>query len=300
MSNSKDPIIKNTSKRYSRMRNAIEIGLIFTALCAVPTPVQAKILFSSQFNSFSDAEVQTAVQNEVAFSEEEIQKGTQRLNKLIEYYENELTQNGKKKTQEELDSSRYIASLLKGLDRNALGKCAYNLQLLEREDNIVFSDGSKNIKFIAFNNEIIDCIIDGVNVTAEFKQGEKNLKEQLAILQSEYTENGEKKSENKINADKFATKSLEYKLITEKDLNDLYYLNDNYIVKILSGLNFLANNVNRQCDIENSANEKEITIKLNGKYLEFFEKGSKGWENKTKIMNEKLEEQRALEFQQLN
>ena len=306
MFNSKKANVKNGSKRYSFARNAVEIGLIFATLCAVPTPVQAKILFSSQFNSFSDAEVQTAVQNEVAFSEEEIQKGTERVNRLIESYKNKYRPNGMNmrtqlKTQEELDRSSYIINVLKSLDKESLGKCAYTIELLDKGANMDFSDCTKSINFIAINNEIIDCTIDGVNVTAEFKQGEKNLKEQLPILKSKNTESGEIKSENKYYADKFAALILEDHVITEKDLSNLYYVSDGFIVKVLSGINFIANKVNLQCNIESYVDESKVIIVLNGKYLDYNEINADGeWEDKTKIMNEKLEEQRALEFQQLN
>jgi len=309
MFNSKKANVKNGSKRYSRMRNAIEIGLIFTALCAVlPTPVQAKVFTSSQFNSFSDAEVQTTSQKEVTFSEEEIQKGGDRVDKLIESYENELKQNGTKKPQEELVKSRYIASLLKGLDKNALGKCAYNFNLLQFKES--------RFNFISLNDEILDCELSGVNVTEKYKQGEKNVKEELARRQSEYALDGKTKSEEEFKSDELISYLLGEQLFTEEELNYAFIYNNTNVQElssnqlsnlsygllgIYSKLLFLANEASRGCYIETYEDEDEFIVMLNDLYYLYYRKKIKDeWADYTHFMNDKLKEQKQnlIEFQQ--
>ncbi len=298
----------NTSRRYHPVRNGVKLALLLVALGVLaPTPVQAKGSFSSQSLSFSDEEAKVEIQNEITYTEEEIRKGTENVNKLIASYESEYKYDGKTtKSDDELNNSRYVANVLRSLDPNSLGKCSENAEILQY--------GEDRFNFIALNDEIVYCELEDKNVTEDLKNGSKNLSEQIENLQLDYTQDGKIKSAKKQDADKKAALFLGEYLITREELSNIMTLQNKGIRNLSSKeqnslsrgyliiyrkLQFLAKEFNEQCDLEIFIDEENFKIRSNGtKYLVFSEKGPSGWRDDADVMNGEVKKVTSSAYQQ--
>lgn len=313
--NQKSFINKNISKRCSPAKRLIILTLILFGLSTTlaPTTIQAKNA-AQKTNQTSSAISQVESQGETKYSQEDIKKGTERVNDNIKSYESEYKQDGKtKKSQEELANNKNIANVLRGLDKDSLGKYAESIDIK--------SLNTSNFKLITANDEIIDYTnFYGVNITDDFLQGEKNLKEQIANLHLTVTKEGEIKTADKINIDEYSADILKDYLISKEEIKSIFAEpkivtkdkttsqiasermsqiseKNNEIELFNKKVSFISNEFNEQCVVNNKFNGEIIFVAVNGKCLTYMEKEPSGWVDKTKMMNEYIKSQQAEQEQ---
>ncbi|NCB48714.1 MAG: hypothetical protein EOM55_03745 [Clostridia bacterium] len=285
--------INKASKRYFPVKTILKLSLILLMLSSC-TPnrtetemvldsnksVQTKTQVESQKQKVAQTQVEPDIQAElgikimpeiqvgpeievepqekITYSEEEIAKGLSRVKNLVNYYENTTKLiDGKdiKKTKEELDESKYIINFFSNLESNTYGGFAGGFNFLK-------------VKFLDFslfyiNGEFCDCSKDNKSLIKDFKQGVINTVEKIESLQSVTTEDGERKSQEKLELDNLTANFFKDYIITDEDI--VYFYKEAY-------------NTNYRTTLEKSEDKKMI------------EKVARNLSFLTSVANEKIEE----------
>ena len=251
---------KNTSKRYSAVGKVAICVLVLLALSScTPNKTETKSATTNNNNSVqTETQVETEIQvepqiqaepevqvqpeekfepqEEEEYSKAEIERGAQRVNDTIALYESEFRSDGKtRKSPAELSNAKYVLSVLRGLDINSLGKYANGFEMMTYKTN--------NCGMITINKEIVDCEKDFINVTTEVKKGLKNVKAEIARLESNTTNGGKIKTKEEINLDKYTSAVIEDHMSKEPDKQ----------------ISFLVK-VSEKCEIKSSFNDKSILV----------------------------------------
>jgi len=275
MLNSKDAIVKNTSKRYSFARNAIKIALLFVSLgILAPTPIQAQSVASNyrDFVSFRTG-MQTDVEEmkETKYTQEEVDRSLKRLENLTVYFENIYKEDGKtKKSEAELKESDYIIKKIWPLKREEYGKYADKLEVL------ITKIAGYTLIFV--NNDFLDCSEESWSYTNELEKGFSNLTYAMAGLQSDTTRDGKLKTEEQLASDKLTADLLKDYHITGEDITFVYNEskkkseektsleipeNEKRLEKIGRNLKFLIKIINKKCQVNSFSDEKREVIAIN-------------------------------------
>jgi len=283
MLNSKDAIVKNTSKRFSFARNAIKIALLFVSLgILAPTPVQAEsAATNSQSIALTGAKVFTEVKKgkESEYTQEEIDRGIKRVLNLAAYYNSIYKEDGKtKKSKKELEESKYIVDLFGNLSMATYGKFADKLEVLK----IRISDYC----LVFANGQLFDCSIENIDYREELEKGYINALKALESLQSDTTKDGKIKTQEQLDLDKIAFDRFKEYIVSDADMEFVYTEfknkaegktsidlpeNQKRLEKILRNINFLTKVAIYECEINNSIEGGKKISALNETICLYFE-----------------------------
>lgn len=220
MSNSNVSLVKNTSKHYNPVKDALKIVLIAAALSILaPTPVQAQSLSNGNNQSSTYSLMQDNSQSKTTYSREQITIGMGRVVNLINYFKRVYKDDGKtKKTEKEIKESEYIVNLFGTLDENSYGAFADNLDFFRA--NIL------DYRLIFVNGEFFDCSNNNRSYTKELIKGYKNVAVAMTNFKSTTTQDGKIKTEEQLKKDNSIADILEGLLISDEDINFLYEISN--------------------------------------------------------------------------
>jgi len=234
----------NISKRYFPVRNTIKLVLLLLTLGVLaPTPVQAKSSHSKPHTA-TYSFLQDKPQSKTKYSEEEIERGVERVKNLIKYHKQDYKDDGKtEKTMREKLESDYIIDLFSHLDYNSYGKFAEKLEVILKKVS--------QFEIIFVNGEFFDFSTNNKSYTKELLQGYENIVVGIHYLNSDKTNDGILKTKEQSKYDNFAAEILKDCLISDKDFDFIY-----------TGVNDYKENLTSSQKEENNKRLKKIACNL--------------------------------------